>query len=70
MVTNYEWDPAPPTAVQRVIAGCFTFVLLAAFANWFCDWHLFGGHDKTVAAVLTFVGVLGYRLCMPSVRRL
>ena len=49
MMANYEWEPAPPTAAQRVIAGCFTIILLVAFANWFCDWRLFGGHDKTVA---------------------
>lgn len=69
MGNDYEWFPRPPTMRERIIAGLFTLMLLAASASAYADWRLFGGYDKQAVSVLTIVGLILFLRFMPTVRR-
>lgn len=68
MGSNYEWNPRPPTTRERIIAGLFTLMLLAACASAYADWRLFGAYDKQAVAGLTIGGMILMRF-MPTARR-
>ena len=41
-----EWDPRPPNARERIIAGLWLFAFLVALGNCYAGWRLFGGYDN------------------------
>jgi hypothetical protein len=41
-VSSYQWNDAPPTTLQRVVAGVYVAILLAALANDHFEWRLVG----------------------------
>jgi hypothetical protein len=46
----YEWHPHPPTRRQRILAGIWLALLLGIILNFFAEWQLFRGYDKSVFA--------------------
>ena len=65
---KYEWDPAPPTARQRIIAAICLVPALVSAASYCADWRLFGDYDKQVMGLCILVlGICIYWL--PGVRR-
>lgn len=66
---NYEWDPRPPNARERLVAGLWLAAFTAAQASYFAGWRLFGDHDKQVAAGLTLIGLVLLLRMFPGVRR-
>ena len=43
---------------KRVLAGCYTGALCLCALSYYLGWNLFGGFDRKVLAVVTFVGVV------------
>ena len=50
----------PPLSLnkKRVLAGVYTFALIFCASNCYLGWHLFGGFDKGLLAMVTFIGVI------------
>ncbi|WBY09324.1 hypothetical protein PIB19_08450 [Sphingomonas sp. 7/4-4] len=68
-MSSYEWNDAPPTTLQRIVAGVYVAILLAAFANNYFEWRLVGDYGKQFSAIWTIVGVIMFVRFMPGVRR-
>jgi len=45
-------------ALKRAIAAAYLAVLILCASDYYLDWKLLGGADRTVLAIVTFVGVL------------
>ena len=66
---TYEWDPRPPNARERIIAGVWLVAFLVVEASYLAGWRLLGDYAKQGSAALLLVGlVLIYRV-LPGVRR-
>lgn len=61
-----KWDPRPPNVRERIIAGIWLFAFLAALANYYAGWRLFGGYDNWVVLGL-FLGGLFLIQRLPGV---
>ena len=66
---NYEWDGAPPTKAQRIIAGVFVIVLLILIASSYFGWRIVGRYDRQAAGCWVIVGLVLFIRFMPTVRR-
>lgn len=66
---NYEWDGAPPTKTQRIIAGVFVIVLLVLIASSYFGWRIVGGYDRQAAGCWVIIGLILFTRFMPTVRR-
>ena len=53
-----EWDPRPPNARERTIAGIWLVGFVPASVNYFAGWRLFGGYDNWVFAAFFLGGIL------------
>ncbi len=69
MNSNYEWSPRPPTVRQRIVAGVFLIMLVAAIASDFADLRLFGAYDKQAVGILLIVWLILLTRFMPTARR-
>jgi hypothetical protein len=67
-MSSHEWRDAPPTTAQRIAAGVYLAILLAAFANSYFEWRLIGDYGRQFSAIWTIAGVIFVRF-MPGVRR-
>jgi hypothetical protein len=66
---NYEWDGAPPTKAQRVIAGVFAIVLLVLMASSYFGWRIVGRYDGQATGCWVVVGLILFTRFIPTVRR-
>ena len=66
---DYEWDPAPPTIRQRVLAALFLASLAVTIANAHFGWGLFGDYGWKVVIAVTLAGVVLMAYVMPSVSK-
>lgn len=64
-----QWDPAPPTVKQKLVAATFLALGCVAFASEYFGWRLFGDYDKQVGGVTMFVWIVVFLYFMPTVRR-
>jgi hypothetical protein len=64
-----EWDPAPPTTKQRILAGVLLAFLLLTFANDHFEWRLFAGYDKYVEFAALIIALVAFLRFMPRIRR-
>lgn len=69
LMSRYEWDPAPPTMRQRIVAGFFVGAIAISLASAYFGWRLFGDYDKQVAGVTLFVWAIVFVYLMPTARR-
>jgi hypothetical protein len=53
-----KWDPRPPSARERIVAGFYLVIFLASATNYYADWRLFGGYDNYVFLAIFLVGLL------------
>jgi len=65
---QYEWHPRPPNLRDRLIAGVFVAVLLAAVCSEYAGWRLFAGYEKQVIGLLVLAGLILLRFA-PTARR-
>jgi len=66
---NYEWDGAPPTVAQRMVAGAYVLILLALVTNSYFGWRFIGRYDRQLIALWIIVGVVLSARFMAIVRR-
>ena len=66
---KYEWDPAPPTAKQRTVAGLILALLVLTTANLYFDWQLFGPYAKQADVIAVVIMLLFIGFWMPTVKR-
>jgi hypothetical protein len=65
----YEWNPAPPTLKQRVLAALFLASLAFTVANAHFGWGLFGDYGWKAVIAVTLAGVVLTAYVMPSVSK-
>jgi hypothetical protein len=63
------WHPSPPGNRERIIVGLCLVVLVAAYANIYAGWHLFGGYDKGVTAVIMIAGLIYFQRTRGRIRK-
>ena len=63
-----EWDPAPPTRKQRVVAGVLLAAIAFAGCDWFFEWGVFAGYDKPVAIICFLLAAIIFVRFMPGTR--
>ena len=63
-----KWDPRPPNVRERIIVGIWLLAFIAAVANYYAGWRLFGGYDNWVVLGL-FLGGLFLIERLPGVTR-
>jgi uncharacterized membrane protein YfcA len=49
---------SPSLAQKRVLAGVYLVALILSAANFYLGWHVFGGFDKGVLAVVMLIGTI------------
>jgi hypothetical protein len=64
-----EWDPAPPTTKQRILAGLLLALMIFTSANLFFDWGVFRGYDGQVTGACFIVAFVVFTRFMPGARR-
>ena len=64
-----EWDPAPPTTKQRIVAGVLLALIALMSANLYFDWKLFGGYDKQADVLSVLIALIVFVRWMPGTRR-
>ena len=69
-MANYEWNGAPPTVAQRVVAGVYVIVLLAFGASSYLGWRLLGPYDRQATACWMILGLVLFTRFMPMARRI
>jgi hypothetical protein len=66
---RHEWDPAPPTLRQRIVAGLLLALLALTGANFYFGWKLLGGYDKQAAVLSVIIALIVFLRWMPGTRR-
>jgi len=65
----FEFDPAPPTRTQRIIAAVITLAVIVPTTSEWANLRWFNGYDKQVAAIATILGVIWFVKFAPGVKR-
>lgn len=68
-MSSYEWRDAPPGTVQRIVAGAYVAILLAALANNYFEWRLLGDYGRQFSAIWMVAGLILFLRFMPGMRR-
>jgi len=63
-----EWDPAPPTTKQRIVAAVLVVLMVLTSANLFFEWRLFHGYDKPAMGASFLIALVVFDRFMPGVR--
>jgi len=68
LMAKFEWHPAPPTLLQRVLAAlCVSLLALASVSSSF-DWDFFGAYDLHLLVLASIIG-LALLFWWPGLRR-
>jgi uncharacterized membrane protein YphA (DoxX/SURF4 family) len=64
-----EFDPAPPTVKQRVVAAIVTALVVIPAVNYYADFKWFDGYDKQVSGIAVLIGLIWFMRFAPSVKQ-